>query len=89
MHKPRTSWPLEERIRLVATFDELAKRSPDWTARRFSAYHDVPYSTFCRWLARFRRSGAASLRDRSHAPRRGPHKRFGWLDSIPLRAEPP
>jgi transposase InsO family protein len=86
MHKRRTPWPLEERIRLVATFDELAKRSPGWTARRFSAFHDVPYSTFCSWLARFRRSGAASLRDRSHAPRRRPHKLSGQEETLIRRA---
>ncbi|SRR6266571_1360711 len=86
MHKPRTSWPLEERIRLVATFDELARRSSGWTARRFSAYHDVPYSTFCRWLVRFRRSGAAALRDRSHAPKHRPHKLSGQEETLIRRA---
>ena len=82
MHKPRTPWPLEERIRLVAIFDELAKRSSSWTARRFAAFHDVPYSTFCRWLARFRRSGAAALRDRSHSPKRRPHKLSGQEETV-------
>ena len=82
MHKPRTPWPLEERIRLVAIFDELAKRSSGWTARRFAAFHDVPYSTFCRWLARFRRSGAAALRDRSHSPKRRPHKLSGQEETV-------
>lgn len=86
MHQPYTPWPLEERIRLVAIFDELSQRSPSWTARAFSSFHDVPYSTFCRWLARFRRAGAAALRDRSHAPKRRPTKLSGAEETLIRRA---
>lgn len=82
MHQPYTPWPLEERIRLVVVFDELRKRSPRFSALQFSAYHEVPYATFCRWLARFRRSGAASLRDRSHAPGRRPTKLSGAEETL-------
>ena len=82
MHQPRTPWSLEERVRLVAIFDELQKRSAGWTARRFASFHEVPYSTFCRWLARFRRSGAAALRDRSHAPKRKPTKLSGQEETL-------
>jgi len=86
MHKPRTPWPLEERIRLVVVFDELRKRSARFSARQFSSYHEVPYATFCRWLARFRRAGAASLRDRSHAPKHRPHKLSGQEETLIRRA---
>lgn len=82
MHQPYTPWPLEERIRLVAVYDELRKQSPRFSARQFCTYHEVPYATFARWLTRFRRSGAASLRDRSHAPRRRPHKLSGQEETV-------
>ena len=86
MHQPYTPWPLEERIRLVAIYDELRKQQPGFSARQFSVYHDVPYATFARWLARFKRSGAASLRDRSHAPRRRPSKLSGTEETLIRRA---
>jgi len=86
MHQPYTPWPLEERIRLVAVYDELRKQSPRFSARQFSTYHEVPYATFARWLARFRRSGASSLRDRSHAPRRRPTKLSGAEETVIRRA---
>jgi transposase InsO family protein len=77
---------LEERIRLVAVYDELRKQSPRFSARQFCAYHDVPYATFARWLARFKRSGAASLRNRSHAPKHRPHKLSGQEETVIRRA---
>jgi transposase InsO family protein len=86
MHKPYTPWKLEERVRLVAVFDELQKRSPGWSARRFASFHEVPYSTFCRWLQRFRRSGPSALRDRSHAPRRRPTRLSGQEEMVIRRA---
>jgi transposase InsO family protein len=86
MHQPRTPWPLAERVRYVAIFDELRKQSPAWTARRFASFHEVPYSTFCRWLARFRRLGASALRDRSHRPKRTPHKLSGEEETLIRRA---
>ena len=82
MHQPYTPWPLEERVRLVVLFDELRKQYAGFSARQFSAYHDVPYATFCRWLARFRKSGAGALRDRSHAPRRRPNKLSGTEETL-------
>ena len=86
MHKPRTPWPLAERVRLVAIFDELSRQSAAWTARRFARFHEVPYSTFCRWLARFRKAGAAALRDRSHAPKRRPTKLSGQEETLIRKA---
>jgi transposase InsO family protein len=73
-------------VRLVAIFDELQRRSPVWTARSFARFHEVPYSTFCRWLARFRQSGAAALRDRSHRPRRLPTRLSGQEETLIRRA---
>jgi hypothetical protein len=86
MQQPRTLWPLEERIRLVAVYDELRKQSASFSARQFSAYHEVPYATFTRWLARFRRAVAASLRDRSQAPKRRPHKLSRAEETVIRRA---
>lgn len=86
MHQPRTPWALTERVRYVAIFAELQKQSPNWTARRFASFHDVPYSTFCRWLVRFRRAGASALRDRSHRPRHLPGKLSGQEETAIRRA---
>src|SRR5207249_5687017 len=52
------------------------------SARQFCQFTEVPYASFCRWLARFRRQGAAALRDRSHAPRHCPHKLSGQEETI-------
>lgn len=73
MHKVRTSWPVETRVRYVVTFDELRKQHPRLSARRFCAMIEVPYSTFARWLARFRADGPRGLLDRSRRPRRHPN----------------
>jgi transposase InsO family protein len=77
MHQPRTPWPVAERAQLVGAFEGLLKREPAFSARQFSLYHEVPYSTFCRWLQRFRRHGARGLADRSHRPKRLPNKLSG------------
>lgn len=82
MHKPRTPWQLSERVRLVAIFDELQRRSPSWTARSFARFHQVPYSTFCRWVARFRQGGAAGLPDRPHRPKHIPGKLSGREETV-------
>jgi transposase InsO family protein len=86
MHQPRTPWPLTERVRLVAVFDELVRQSPNWTARRFAGFHEVPYSTFCRWLQRFRDQGARGLADRSHRPKHLPTKLSGQEETVIRRA---
>lgn len=82
MHQPYTPWPLEERIKLVVVFDELRKQHSKLSARQFCQFTEVPYASFCRWLARFRRQGAAALRDRSHAPRHRPHKLSGQEETV-------
>jgi len=73
LHQPRTTWPVETRVRYVVTFDELRKQHPRLSARRFATMIEVPYSTFARWLARFRDHGPRGLLDRSRRPRRHPN----------------
>lgn len=82
MHKPRTPWSVAERAQLVGAFEGLQKRQPGFSARRFAQYHEVPYSTFCRWLQRFRRQGARGLADRSHRPRHLPTRLSGQEETI-------
>lgn len=92
MHKSRTSWPLETRVKLVAIYQELRRQHPGYSARQFCRYHEVPYSTCCRWLSRWRKQGRLALADRSRRPRRRPgslssqavtiirraHQALGW-----------
>jgi len=82
MHQPRTPWPAAERASLIGAFDGLQKLDPSFSARRFSEYHEVPYATFCRWLKRFRAQGARGLADRSHRPKRLPHKLSGREEDV-------
>ena len=86
MHKPRTPWPVAERAQLVGAFEGLRRRQPGFSARRFSEYHEVPYATFCRWLARFRSLGARGLADGSHAPRHRPSKLSGKEEELIRRS---
>ena len=86
MHKPRTPWPVAERAQLVGAFEGLRRRQPGFSARQFSEYHEVPYTTFCRWLARFRSLGARGLADGSHAPRHRPSKLSGREEEIIRRS---
>jgi transposase InsO family protein len=72
LHHARTPWPAETRVRYVVTFDELRKQHPRLSARQFCTMIEVPYSTFARWLARFRAHGPRGLLDRSRRPRRHP-----------------
>ena len=72
MRKSGTSWPLETRVKLVAIYQELCRQNSHYSARQFSRYSDVPYSTFCRWLARWRERGRLALLDAPRRPRRCP-----------------
>src|SRR3972149_6254966 len=72
MHKSGTPWPLETRVKLVAIYQELCRQNSHYSARQFSRYSDVPYSTFCRWLARWRERGRLALLDAPRRPRRCP-----------------
>ncbi len=82
MHQARTPWPVAERAQLVGAFEGLQKLQPGFSARQFSQYHEVPYSTFCRWLTRYRRLGARGLADRSHAPKHRPTKLTGMEETL-------
>ena len=72
MHKSGTSWPLETRVKLVVIYEELLRQQPRLSANRFCQYHQVPYSTFCRWLGRWRTEGRLALMERPRRPRRSP-----------------
>jgi len=82
MHQPRTPWAIAERATLIGAFEGLQQLDPAFSARRFSQYHEVPYSTFCRWLKRFRSQGARGLADRSHAPKHRPTKLSGQEETL-------
>jgi transposase InsO family protein len=82
MHQPRTPWSVAERAQLVGAFDGFRRLNSNFSARSFCQYHEVPYSTFCRWLQRFRQQGARGLADRSHAPRRRPTKLSGAEETL-------
>jgi transposase InsO family protein len=82
MHQPRTPWAVAERAQLVGAFEGLQKLQPGFSARQFSQYHEVPYSTFCRWLSRYRKQGARGLADRSHAPKRRPTRLTGAEETL-------
>ena len=86
MHQPRTPWSAAERAQLIGAFEGLLKLTPSFSAKQFCRYHEVPYSTFCRWLQRYRGQGARGLADRSHAPRRRPTKLSGQEETLIRRA---
>ena len=71
MHKVRTPWPVATRVQYIVAFQECQRR---WglSARRFCAVAEVPYPTFARWWALWRRQGKYALLDRPRRPRRSP-----------------
>jgi len=82
MHKVRTAWPVATRVQYIVAFQECQRR---WglSARRFCFVADVPYSTFARWWAHWRKDGKSWLHGRSRRPRRSPNALPGRvLDSI-------
>lgn len=86
MHQPRTPWSVAERAQLIGAFEGLQKLQPGFSARQFCQYHEVPYSTFCRWLSRYRQQGARGLADHSHAPRHRPTRLTGEEETLIRRA---
>ncbi|HXF95264.1 MAG TPA: DDE-type integrase/transposase/recombinase, partial [Gemmatimonadales bacterium] len=72
MPQSRTPWPLATRVSLVVAFSELRRRHPGLSARRFCQATEVPYPTFARWWARYRRHGPAGLQPCSRRPHRSP-----------------
>ena len=72
MHKVRTPWPVATRVSFIVSFEELRRRHPRLSARRFCAATEVPYPTFARWWARWQREGNRALGDRPRRPRHCP-----------------
>jgi len=86
MHQSRTPWTAAERAQLVGAFEGFRKLNAGFSARAFCQYHEVPYSTFCRWRQRFREHGARGLADRSHRPKHLPTKLSGLEETLIRRA---
>jgi transposase InsO family protein len=72
MRHPRTPWPVATRVSYIVSFEELRKQHPRLSARRFCEATEVPYATFARWWAAYRRKRGRGLQDRSRRPRRSP-----------------
>jgi len=72
MHHRHTPWPVATRVQFIVSFEELRKRHPRLSARRFCAATEVPYPTFARWWAAWRSRGARGLQDRPRRPRHHP-----------------
>jgi len=86
MRKRRTRWPWETRVKLVAIYEELCRQNPHYSARQFCRYSEVPYSTFCRWLVRWRKRGRLALLDAPRKPRRCPTALSGQEVTLIRRA---
>ena len=86
MHKVRTPWPVATRVQYVVAYEECRKR---WglSSRRFCQAAEIPYSTFARWWARWRRAGKYALLDRSRRPKRSPQALPGIVLDIVRRAQ--
>jgi transposase InsO family protein len=72
MKKARTPWPAATRVQYVVGYEYVQK---NWgvSARQFCRTAEVPYPTFARWWAAWRRSGKYGLLDRSRRPHRSPN----------------
>lgn len=83
MHQPRTPWPVATRVQHIVAFEEARRRYPRLSARRFCQVAELPYPTFARWWAAYRRSGPRGLKDRSRRPHRCPQALSGViLDAV-------
>lgn len=71
MHKVRTPWPIATRVQYIVAFAECQRK---WglSARRFCQAAEVPYPTFARWWALWRKQGKYALLDRPRRPQRSP-----------------
>ena len=71
MRKTRTPWPVATRVQYVVAYEYVHKK---WgvSARQFCRSAEVPYQTFARWWAHWRRHGKYALLDRSKRPHRSP-----------------
>lgn len=73
MRKVRTPWPVATRVQYIVAYEYVQKK---WglSARRFCQATEVPYKTFIRWWAEWRRKGKYGLLDRSHRPHHSPNR---------------
>jgi len=85
MHKVRTSWPVATRVQYIVAFQECRRR---WgvSARRFCSAAEIPYSTFARWWALWRKRGKLALVDRPRRPRHSPSALPGQVLDVIRRA---
>jgi len=85
MRKHRTAWPVATRVQYIVAYEECQRR---WgiSARRFCRVAEIPYSTFARWWARWRKEGKSSLHGRSRRPRRSPRALPGQALDVIRRA---
>lgn len=72
MHQPCTAWPIATRVQYIVAFEEVRRRDPRLSLRRFCHIAELPYSTVARWWAAYQRSGPRGLKDRSRRPRHSP-----------------
>jgi len=84
MKKARTPWPVATRVQYVVAYEYVHKK---WglSARRFCQASEVPYATFARWWAEWRRSGKYALVDRSKRPHQSPNALSGMIVDIVRR----
>lgn len=82
MHQPGTPWPVATRVSFIVAFEELRRRHPRLSARRFCEATEFPYPTFARWWAAWRRQGKRALLDRPRRPRRCPNALQGRVLDI-------
>jgi len=86
MHQPRTAWPVATRVQYIVAFAEANRRYPSLSARHFCQIAELPYPTFARWWAAYRRLGPGGLKDRSRRPHRCPQALPGTVLDIVRRA---
>jgi transposase InsO family protein len=86
MHKARTPWPVQTRAAYIASFEELRRRYPGISARRFCQAGEIPYATFSRWWTAWQRYDRKALVDRSRRPRRSPTALSGHVLDIIRKA---
>ena len=85
MHKVRTAWPVATRVQYIVAFEECRKR---WglSARHFCSAAEIPYSTFARWWALWRKQGKYALLHRSRRPQHSPRALPGQVLDVIRRA---
>ena len=86
MHKARTPWPIQTRAAYIASFEELRRRYPGISARRFCQAGEIPYATFSRWWTAWQRHDRKALVDRSRRPRHCPKALPGHVLDIIRKA---